>query len=474
MNEIKEGGLKLRNNNGEWVHEDNVYIVSKETARVLEEMAERYGEVLSRQTCAGLTWFYRHEVEPLAARSKEKEPALIAEEYRLFIEQSKNDFIQTLRAARRGDTYAQDHLGFCYAYGLGTEIDMWEAARWYRRAAKEGDTASQIHLADCYHEEGGVLRSDWKAIKWFSIAAEYGSEEAKDALEFFGNVVDVHNWESNNNDAIKNFLQSAEQGNANSQTALGQCFYDGYGVRQSFKKAVYWFRKAAMQNEIDAQLMLAACYENGEGVKRNTKQAAKWLIKALTQLKNIDRETLYEIVSAECADRDKDIWQTYYFNKEAQAYLHAAMEGDSEAQFNIARHYCYGLGVEQDYKATIYWLRKSAEQGNKFAEMKLGNMYAYGKGVQRSIKQAAKWWLKAAEQGYSRAQYNIGVCYHYGKGVAQNFEKAAQWYLRAAEQDLAEAQFGISECYDRGEGVPQDPVAAQMWSTRAVENIKSR
>ena len=50
---------------------------------------------------------------------------------------------------------------------------------------------------------------------------------------------------------------------------LGECFYTGRGVDQSYTAAVEWYSKAAEQDDSEAQCMLGVCYALGRGVERN-------------------------------------------------------------------------------------------------------------------------------------------------------------------------------------------------------------
>ena len=43
----------------------------------------------------------------------------------------------------------------------------------------------------------------------------------------------------------EDYRLEAKQGDASAQFHLGVCYYDGNGVLQDFKQAVYWFTKAA-------------------------------------------------------------------------------------------------------------------------------------------------------------------------------------------------------------------------------------
>lgn len=72
------------------------------------------------------------------------------------------------------------------------------------------------------------------------------SEEVnKNGEEFFHN--------NNYAEAVKWYRKSAEQGNAVAQYNLGNCYYDGNGVPQSYEGAVKWLRKAAEQGVADAK-----------------------------------------------------------------------------------------------------------------------------------------------------------------------------------------------------------------------------
>lgn len=62
-------------------------------------------------------------------------------------------------------------------------------------------------------------------------------------------------------------LPGALRGKAEEQYLLGQSYYHGNLVPQSYEKAVRWYTKAATQQHIPAKCSLAECYYNGEGVK---------------------------------------------------------------------------------------------------------------------------------------------------------------------------------------------------------------
>ena len=56
----------VRNDNGEWISDENVVFLTKEEARHLEIMARLSGQRISIQHgCDGELWCYKHEVNNL-------------------------------------------------------------------------------------------------------------------------------------------------------------------------------------------------------------------------------------------------------------------------------------------------------------------------------------------------------------------------------------------------------------------------
>ena len=82
---------------------------------------------------------------------------------------------------------------------------------------------------------------------------------------------------------IEDYLQAAEQGDAEAQNKLGQMYEDGDGVAKSYEKAAEWYRKAAEQGNADAQERLGGMYSSGYGVAKSYEKAAEWYRKAAEQ-----------------------------------------------------------------------------------------------------------------------------------------------------------------------------------------------
>lgn len=85
-------------------------------------------------------------------------------------------------------------------------------------------------------------------------------------------------------DAQRTFAQlmlEAEAGNPETQHALAERFFFGYGTTKSYEDAALWFKKAADQGFSEAQYRMGNMYNEGWGVNQSEKEALRlWLLAA--------------------------------------------------------------------------------------------------------------------------------------------------------------------------------------------------
>ena len=134
-------------------------------------------------------------------------------------------------------------------------------------------------------------------------------------------------------------------------------------------------------------------------------------------------------------------------NLDFQATQAAADKGDAKAQFEVARDYSKGIGVNKDRVKAAKYARQAADQGNADAEILLGSFYGRGMGVPRNMTNAIAWYRKAADQGSALAQYAMGNFYATGRGVTRDMDQAIQWYQKACAQHQAEAEDALGKIY---------------------------
>ena len=75
----------------------------------------------------------------------------------------------------------------------------------------------------------------------------------------------------------------AEEGADGAQYILGNRYYSGDGVEQSYTEAVRWYRLSAQQGNAYAQYNLGICYKKGYGVPKSISESVKWIKKSKLQ-----------------------------------------------------------------------------------------------------------------------------------------------------------------------------------------------
>jgi adenylate cyclase len=95
-------------------------------------------------------------------------------------------------------------------------------------------------------------------------------------------------------------------------------------------------------------------------------------------------------------------------------------------------------------------LESDAHSGIAQAQYQLAKVYRDGAGVERSVEVALRWLRAAADQGDARAQRNLGLRYARGNGVPQDDREALFWLSLAQRQldtvteDRDAAQYRLS------------------------------
>jgi tetratricopeptide (TPR) repeat protein len=113
--------------------------------------------------------------------------------------------------------------------------------------------------------------------------------------------------------------------------------------------------------------------------------------------------------------------------QDAQAYRVRAEQGDAEAEYQLARMYNKGQGVQQSYGEALRWYRKAADKNHPRAQENVGYLYYHGFGVDGDFTEALRWFHLAADQKDPGAENEIGVAYEVGNGVTASYGEAVRW-----------------------------------------------
>jgi TPR repeat protein len=248
-------------------------------------------------------------------------------------------------------------------------------------------------------------------------------------------------------------LKLANQGDAASQFSLGNKYYYGQGVSQSYIEAMKWYRLSAQHGNAGAQAELGFMYDKGLGEHQDYAQSVKWYRLAAQQGSSLSQYNLG--------------YMYYVGNGLPQDYLEAlkwfrlaADQNMADAQNNLGRMYFLGQGVPQNYANALKWYRLAVQQGDACGQFGLGQMYYFGKGMPQDYVEALKWFRLSAQQGNADAQSSLGLMYFEGTGVATNDAEAVKWFRRASQQGDAPSQGNLGVAYHYGFGVQQNSVAA--------------
>ncbi|MBR6042452.1 MAG: sel1 repeat family protein [Paludibacteraceae bacterium] len=305
---------------------------------------------------------------------------------------------------------------------------------------------------------------------------------------------------------IEELTKLAEQGDVTARNQLGNCYFQGIGVRKNYDESLKWYLKSAEQGDKDGQYYTALIYVT----KQNYQEAVKWSQLAAEQGQAEAINQLgWHYEHGFGVEKDE--------KKAAALYLQNAEQGNAIAQFYLSGCYGWGKGVEKDYKKALEWaekavangckqaipavnhyktflptqkevetnglktgnntstgikdkqqaLRMQAEQGDANAQYELGSYYKWKKS---DNKTAFEWFTKAAEQGHAKAQKEVAYYYYEGKIVDQSYEKYIEWMTKSANQGNADAQHRLGRFFDEGaDGVPQNYELGAMWLTKAAE-----
>lgn len=183
-------------------------------------------------------------------------------------------------------------------------------------------------------------------------------------------------------------------------------------------------------------------------------------------------------------------------------------QGDLEAHYQLAYHYLWCNGVDddairdrmydllrhaasKDHADAVWFLAdrhdkldpeqsptyardilRAGHLGSKHAQRALGVAYATGDWTgPQDLTEAIRWYRRAAEQGESTSQYDLGFMLLLGEGEPRNVSEGLQWLERAAEAGETSAMKLMADCYENGWcEVPKDAEKAAHWHSLYEED----
>ena len=279
------------------------------------------------------------------------------------------------KAALGKNEHAMDQLRRFFRYGIIGDPDIAKSDEWARvylaEKTKEGGDAARglpgacLNVGDHYRYGYGVAPDPKVALSWYEKAAAKKSWSAMMNIARMLSAGDeiAKDEEAATEWAVKAVAELkplAENGLAEAQRALADCYATGLGVEKSTEKAGKYYAEAYEGRDWLAAARLARYYASGEGVDRDEKKSLTLLQKAA------DRNSGEALgLLGQCYE-NAELGLQGDCNKAFELYRRAASEGNVCGMYNVGRCYENGIGVQRDREKAILWLRTAVSEKGDF------------------------------------------------------------------------------------------------------------
>jgi len=408
-------------------------------------------------------------------------------------EEGGNTFFRNMRrAATLGDRQAMVYLADAYRRGIGTDIDLALADRWYADALAPGNERSQALLLLARMEIAKGERANMIAAEkllleglstgdssiLFELAKLYGKgadgipPNAPRALELFvqagmaghgGSMLQLADYrvptEQSGGRDWRQWLDRAAQ-TGNIRAILKEA-----SIATEAKQRVDKLMLALKQPlcDIKEQVAVAAAIINEPSLKTQTQALVH---RALT-IPTDDAGTLYQLanvlMNAEMVGRDAVSGPS--------VMLKAAQAGKVEAMREVGRMYIEGAVLPANFDEAVKWLTLAVRAGDQGAIKSVAELALdykkTGKAPDVVLKAVLEPLKLAAASGSGSAAKAIAELYastNADGGLVQ------QWMLKAGNLNDGEAMVFISDAYAAGSnGFDQSDAKSTEWLAKAAK-----
>ena len=277
----------------------------------------------------------------------------------------QSSFGYYLMSALRGHAGAQYKLGVHYYLGWGTPQDFENALKWMSRSARQGYVMAQVKLAELRASKG-PLANPGDAYAWYSILAAYNAEDeiGREAMK--------------KRDELVNKIKKKEV------------------VMQMQRRAREWRpippEKSVPKNDL---LLIPTPVINGfndpESIQNMLAQGEVLLTDGRKY--SISPDMIVEAsISKDMSEIEKKV-------------------NDAVKKGETAAYAYYGDLLRSRFQnevAAVNWYRKGAEEGDPYAQYQLAKCYCEGKGVDAPRPSQCYAWLKTAQDN-SKDTLNLTI-----------------------------------------------------------------
>jgi len=447
------------------------------------------------------------------------------------------------------------------AHGATSSVESHDTSIDYtifRLASEKNDASAQYLVGRNYLKGKSVAKDVKKALRWFERAAEQGHARAQYQLGkmyLYG-----ENVKQDLNLSYYYLIQAAGQHDLDAQFELANYYLQGTPDTKQYTNAITWLRRAVKREHVRAHYELGKLVYEGKGTPANPTEAVtllsiaseNGLLEASRYLEKIKKDNPQLAISAtnakvtkppspempiaeksaSTAKSNQDPVTTsqvkaepdadkYYrmgldaltneknsrdLDKAAMYFQKAADKNHGKAQYQLAKLYQQGIGVEQDDSLYRKWLEKSASSGVQSAQRDLQTLNNKSKTTSKS-KTLSKEHSKAPSKTPPKAPaatlssiaskppaaptprqsvpmmvlvdkekekaspsdlYIRGLKYLTGNDVEKDPVRASKLFQEAASLNHPRSQYQLGLMYIDGIGVKRDSRQAQRWLSKAA------
>lgn len=248
------------------------------------------------------------------------------------------------------------------------------------------------------------------------------------------------------------YFELVQEHDLQSLYQLGVMYYDGLGTESNPTKGFECLLKVANANSAaykslihGAQYCIGLAYFQGFGVQQSDKEAVRWWRLASNGGQPGGSAKAQSMLGMYYSLPDsKDFKQAFIW------HMQAYKNGNLESQGALGVMYKFGIGVQKDIKAAFIYLKKAAARGNVYAMGVLVRHYYNCKLFTSAINLATRVigisdYKKAAEdtecilqyilKGVSLSAFYMARCLENGTGIKKNIESAQKYYAMSYETD---------------------------------------
>lgn len=328
----------------------------------------------------------------------------------LFISKAKE--MQQL-AAKCDEIYKQPHASTDKFFAL---LDPVSDISLHPKANRE----VQYHIALTYSRIG---ETD-EAFKYYKLSANQGHADAQFKLGncYWNKYVDKddHFYLEK---AFNFYKLAADQGNLGALEELGNYYKSGNCCSIDLKKAFECYKKLA---DLGGDPLFAAeCYQKGEGVPVNFEEALKYYkmkVAYCEHFEYVDDEDDTEYDQLESIWDLVSLWQEHGVGGASEAYMREVEKGSFKSKFDLIKKYEYGIAFATNFEETIK-LYELAKELDGYGYVPKINFY-----------------------------YKVGLCHQRGSTVG-DLQKAFTCYFQAAPFDQP-SLLAVARSYADGVGTP--------------------